>query len=156
MVAVGVVILSPIFPGYAADIQQPIAYSHKLHIAKGLSCIDCHIGADVQAAATIPGVNKCLLCHAKIAKDKPEILRIAAYAQKGQEIPWVRVYDFEPNALVRFQHAPHVKRGVQCSTCHGDMTLAETAQKLVKHNMGTCIGCHRANKASDDCSTCHF
>jgi hypothetical protein len=156
MVAVGAGILSPISPALAADIQQPIAYSHKLHISKGLACLDCHIGADVQAVATIPSANKCMLCHAKLGKDKPEIQKIAAYVEKGQDIPWVRVYGFEPNALVKFQHAPHVKRGVQCSTCHGDMTVADTAQKTVKHNMGTCIGCHRANKASDDCSTCHY
>jgi hypothetical protein len=156
MVAAGVAILSPIFWAHAADIQQPINYSHKLHISKGLACIDCHIGADVQAAATIPSVTKCMLCHAKIAKDKPEVKKVAEYAEKGREIPWVRVYGFEANALVRFQHAPHVKKGVECSTCHGDMANADAAQKLVKHTMGTCISCHRANKASDDCSTCHF
>jgi hypothetical protein len=156
MVALGLAILSPVFPAFAAEIQQPIAYSHKLHISKGLACLDCHIGTDVQAAATIPSVTKCMLCHAKLAKDKSEIKKIAAYSDKGQDIPWVRVYGFEPNALVKFQHAPHVKKGVQCSTCHGDMTVADTAQRLVKHNMGTCIACHRANKASDDCSTCHY
>ncbi|MEI9811361.1 MAG: cytochrome c3 family protein [Acidobacteriota bacterium] len=155
-VAVGVATLAPVVPAWATDIQQPIAYSHKLHIAKGLTCLDCHITADVQAAATIPSVTKCMLCHAKIAKDKPEIQKVAGYAEKRIEIPWVRVYEFEPNALVKFQHAPHVKKGVACANCHGDMANADTAQKLVRHTMGTCISCHRQNKASDDCSTCHY
>jgi hypothetical protein len=157
LVALGAAIFSPVF----GETEQPIAYSHKLHISKGLTCIDCHSTADTQAAATIPSVNKCMLCHAKIATDKPEVQKIAAYAKKGHEIPWVRIYSFEQNALVRFQHAPHVKKGVQCATCHGDMTQASTAQQLVKHTMGTCIHCHRQNQSTlgakaDDCATCHY
>jgi hypothetical protein len=140
----------------AGPPAQPIAYSHKLHISKGLTCLDCHSTADTQAAATIPSVNKCMLCHAKIARDKPEIQKIADYAEKKREIPWVRVYGFEPNALVKFRHSPHVKKGIECATCHGDMTEATTPQVLVKHNMGTCVSCHRQNKASDDCATCHY
>lgn len=141
---------------WAAPPQQPIAYSHKLHIEKGLACLDCHSTADTQAAATIPSVNKCMLCHAKIAKDKPEVQKVAGFADKKQEIPWVRVYEFEPNALVKFRHSAHVKKGIACATCHGNMAEATTAERLVKHDMGTCVSCHRQNKASDDCATCHY
>jgi len=136
--------------------MQPIAYSHKLHISKGLTCLDCHSTADTQAAASIPSVTKCMLCHAKIAKDKPEIQKVAAFAEKKREIPWVRVYGFRPDALVKFRHSPHVKKGIECATCHGNMAEATTAEALVKHNMGTCVSCHRQNKASDDCATCHY
>jgi len=141
---------------WAAPPVQPIAYSHKLHISKGLACLDCHSTADTQAAASIPSVTKCMLCHAKIAKDKPEIQKVAAFAEKKREIPWVRVYGFEPDALVKFRHSPHVKKGIECATCHGNMAEATTAEALVKHNMGTCVSCHRQNKASDDCATCHY
>src|SRR6266403_3589573 len=82
----------------AAD--QPIAYSHKVHIERGLKCLDCHIGADVSARATLPSVSKCMLCHAKIATDKPEIKKIAAYAAAKREIPWQRVYEFDASAAV--------------------------------------------------------
>lgn len=138
----------------AAD--QPIAYSHKVHIALGLQCLDCHIDADTGAAATLPSVRKCMLCHAKIATDKPEIKKLAAYAAADQEVPWVRVYGFPKEALVKFQHGPHVRAHVACATCHGDMTQATTAQVLVHHNMGTCLTCHRLYKASEDCATCHY
>jgi hypothetical protein len=136
--------------------QQPIAYSHKQHIAMGLACLDCHSTADTQAAASIPSVRKCMLCHAKLGTNKPEIQKIAGFSKKGQEIPWERVYGFLPKAAVKFQHAPHTRAGVVCATCHGDMTVATTAQPLVKHTMGTCLTCHRANKASEDCATCHY
>jgi Cytochrome c7 and related cytochrome c/Class III cytochrome C family len=148
------VLVAPLPQLHAAD--QPIAYSHKKHIALGLQCLDCHSMADIGPAATIPSVTKCMLCHAKIAADKPEIKKIAEFAAKGREIPWVRVYGFESQALVKFNHAPHIRAKVECATCHGDMTQADTAQKLVNHNMGTCLTCHRQKGASQDCATCHY
>lgn len=136
--------------------DQPIAYSHKQHLALGLDCLDCHSSADTGAAATIPSVRKCMLCHARIAANKPEIQKMAAYAQRNREIPWQRVYGFPREALVKFQHAPHVRAKIACSTCHGDMRQVETAQLSVTHNMGTCVSCHRQYKASEDCPTCHY
>ena len=142
--------------GAALGADQPIAYSHRLHIERGLQCLDCHSNADMGTRATIPSVSKCMLCHARIAADKPEIKKIAAYAAAKREIPWERVYGFDPAALVKFQHAPHIRAKVQCAQCHGDMTQATTAQRLVKHTMGTCLSCHRQNHASEDCATCHY
>lgn len=140
----------------ALRAEQPIAYSHKIHIEHGLQCLDCHSGADTGARATIPSVSKCMLCHAKIATGNPEVKKVADFAAARREIPWERVYGFEAAALVKFQHAPHTRAGVQCARCHGDMTQAATAQPLVKHNMGTCLSCHRQNHASEDCATCHY
>ena len=136
--------------------EQPIAYSHRQHIALGLACLDCHSSADTAAAATIPSVRKCMLCHAKIGAAKPEIKKLAAYAAAKHEVPWQRVYGFPKEAAVKFQHAPHIRANVACSTCHGDMTQAATAQPLVKHTMGTCLTCHRQYKASEDCAACHY
>ena len=153
--AVGTVLLV-LIAAAALRAEQPIAYSHKIHIEHGLQCLDCHSGADTGARATIPSVSKCMLCHAKIAVEKPEVKKIAAFSAARREIPWERVYGFDPGALVKFRHAPHIRAGVQCARCHGDMTQAATAQPLVKHNMGTCLSCHRQNHASEDCATCHY
>ena len=136
--------------------EQPIAYSHKIHIDHGLGCLDCHSGADTGARATLPSVSKCMLCHATIATDKPAIKKVAAYSAARREIPWERVYGFDPGALVRFQHAPHTRAKVLCTQCHGDMTRAADAQRLVKHTMGTCLTCHRQTHASEECATCHY
>jgi hypothetical protein len=145
------------FAGWRAIASdQPIAYSHKQHIALGLQCLDCHISADNGAAATIPSVHKCMLCHAKIATSKPEIQKLAGYANGKREVPWQRVYGFPPESLVKFQHGPHFRAKIDCATCHGDMTQATTADRLVKHNMGTCVSCHRQKKAPEDCAACHY
>lgn len=140
----------------ACFAEQPVAYSHKQHLAMGLTCLDCHSTADTGAAATIPSVQKCMLCHAKIATAKPEIKKIIDYFSNKREIPWERIYGFPASSLVKFQHAPHVRAKVACATCHGDMTQATTAQRLVNHTMGTCLSCHRQNRASEDCTACHY
>ena len=135
---------------------QPVAYSHKQHIAMGLRCLDCHSTADTSAAATIPSVSKCMLCHAKLGVNKPEVQKLAAFAKEKREIPWERIYGFERNALVKFQHGAHARAKIDCATCHGDIAQMTVATKAVNHTMGTCIDCHRQNKASDDCAACHY
>ena len=142
---------------FTAFAQQPLDFPHNKHIASGLECIDCHTHVDSKAEATLPSVRKCMLCHTKVvAADTPAIRQLRHYAEQGREIPWVRVYGFEPEAHVKFQHAPHIWAKVECKTCHGEVAGMKTAQPVVKHNMGTCLTCHRQNKASTDCAACHF
>jgi Cytochrome c7 and related cytochrome c len=135
---------------------QPIAFTHKVHLAAGMQCTDCHVGVDQGPDAQIPNVSYCMTCHMAIDTGKPEIKKIAAYQARGQEIPWVRVYNYSPSAHVKFNHAPHIRAGVQCSTCHGDMTKQTTAERKVNMNMGFCLGCHKQKQVSTDCETCHF
>jgi hypothetical protein len=139
-----------------ARAQQPVAFPHNTHMRMGLDCIDCHIGADTKAEAGIPSVTKCMLCHAKLGRDKAEVKKVIDYANQKIEIPWQRVYEFAPSAHVTFKHAQHYQAGVGCATCHGDMTQATVAVKLVNHNMGSCLTCHRQKNASEDCATCHY
>ena len=141
----------------ASAQQQPIEFPHNLHIEKaGVECIDCHSTVDTQAEAGIPSVRKCMLCHLYVAKDGPGALKLKEYADKKREIPWVRVYRFEVAAHAKFRHAPHVKAGVECAACHGDVSQMTVATKQVNHTMGTCLNCHRQQKASEDCAACHF
>jgi cytochrome c7-like protein/class III cytochrome C family protein len=135
---------------------QPVSFPHNKHVRLGLDCLDCHTGADSRAAAGIPSVRKCMLCHAKLLRDDPEVKKVIAYANKNVEIPWMRVYSFPSEAHVKFQHAPHYEAGISCSTCHGDLTKAGVAELAVTHNMGTCLTCHRQRHASEDCAACHY
>lgn len=137
-------------------IIQPIAYTHKVHLANGMQCTDCHVGVDQGPDARIPSVNFCMSCHQAIAADKPEIKKLAAYRARGEDIPWQRVYGFEPSAHVKFNHVSHIQAGVDCAKCHGDMRTQTVAERKVDHTMGFCIECHRQHNASIDCVTCHF
>jgi len=135
---------------------QPIAFPHKTHLAKGLKCEACHTGVDRGPDAVIPSVKFCMACHLAIAKDRPEIQKLAAYQARGEDIPWVRVYNYSASAHVKFNHAPHIRADVACSSCHGDMTQQTTARRVVDLNMGYCLACHTQRSVSIDCMTCHY
>jgi hypothetical protein len=144
------------FLDYRSAPQQPIAFTHKVHLAKGVECAGCHQGVDQGPDAALPSVKLCMTCHLAIATDNPEIKKVAAYLERGEEIPWQRVYGYYPSAHVRFNHAPHIRSGVNCAACHGDMTQQTVAVRAVDLDMGYCLSCHRQKRASVDCTTCHF
>jgi Cytochrome c7 and related cytochrome c len=136
--------------------RQPLPFPHKTHIAKKAVCTDCHESVEKGPIAGIPSVKTCMICHSQIATDKPLIKQVTSYADKGVEIPWQRVYGFTHEAHVRFQHAPHIRASVDCAACHGDVANQTVAERVVDHNMGFCVDCHRRNNASNDCLTCHY
>lgn len=136
--------------------EQPVPFPHNRHMSLGLACLDCHSTADQRAEAGIPSVRKCMLCHEKLAADKPGVQKVRDYAARGIEIPWQPVYGFSPEALVRFRHAPHYQAKIDCATCHGDVGKGTVAVLAVKHTMGTCLNCHRQYKATEDCAACHY
>jgi Cytochrome c7 and related cytochrome c len=135
---------------------QPIAFNHKIHIQHGLQCTSCHAGASQGPDAGIPSVSFCMACHQVIATDKPEIKNLSAYAAKGQEPPWQRVFWFYPSVHVKFWHAPHIRAGVSCEQCHGDIAQETVAVETKDLTMKFCLSCHNAKGVSVDCTTCHY
>ncbi len=145
------------FFGWRPTPVQPVAFTHRVHIANKISCTDyCHAGATKGPEAGIPSVKVCMICHGMIATDRPEIKKVAAYMDRGEEIPWQRVYGFSPSAHVKFNHAPHIRAGVDCATCHGNLAQQTVAVRSVNLTMGYCLDCHKARQASTECVTCHF
>ena len=142
--------------GWRETPVQPIAFSHQVHLQKGLRCTNCHAGVDRGPDAKIPSVSLCMACHQTIATNKPEVQKIKSYRDRGEDVPWQRVYGFEPSAHVKFNHAPHIRGGVDCIACHGNMTTQTVAVREVDHTMGFCMDCHRRKSASTDCITCHY
>jgi hypothetical protein len=134
---------------------QPIAFNHRRHLENGMECASCHTGVTEGPDAGIPSVTFCMACHQEVATNNPEIKKLADYAAKEQDIPWKPVYWFYPSEHVRFWHAPHIRAGVDCKECHGDMTQQTVAVRSKTLNMNFCISCHRAKGASADCTTCH-
>jgi hypothetical protein len=135
---------------------QPLAFPHNVHMEKGLTCEICHTAVAQGPQAGIPSVKFCMACHAVIAADRPEVQKAAGYLARGEEIPWQRVYGYSSSAHVRFNHAPHIRAGVECSSCHGDVAQQTVAERAVDLTMGYCLDCHQQRQASLDCLTCHF
>jgi hypothetical protein len=136
---------------------QPLEFPHNTHIAQGLSCTDyCHEGVAKGPVAGLPSLKTCMICHAAIATDRPRIQQLAALETKGQDVAWQRVYGYPNESHVRFDHAPHIRAKVECTTCHGAVADQTVARRNVDLSMGFCVNCHTERKASNDCLTCHF
>jgi hypothetical protein len=134
--------------------EQPIAFSHKLHVGFGLQCTRCHENPAGSNSISLPPAKTCMTCHVAVDKDKPNIKKLAGYAASGQTVPWTRVYPL--TAGIHFNHGPHLKAGVQCTNCHGPVGDQQAMSELTAiTSMATCISCHQAAKAPTGCETCH-
>lgn len=136
--------------------EQPIAFSHKIHVSKlKLPCTECHTSVQKSPHAGVPSVQKCMSCHQNVAVDRPEIQKLRRYWDAKEPIPWNRVYSLRISNYVYFTHKRHVKKGIDCSACHGEVQMMDRVRRVRSLSMGWCVSCHRANDAPTDCLICH-
>lgn len=141
--------------GYQPD--QPIPFSHKQHAGDlQIDCKYCHTGVEVSRHASVPPLNVCMNCHITVKADSPHIQALAEAYNSGKSIAWNKV-NLLPDH-VRFNHAPHIKAGKDCTTCHGQVQEMEKVKQVESFSMGFCVNCHRQpeNNAPTNCSTCHY
>lgn len=144
---------------------QPINFSHKLHANDmGIDCQYCHIGVEKTRQALIPSVNICMNCHSIARKDRPEIVKLRNYYDKGELIPWKRIHKVPDYAY--FNHSVHVNKGIKCESCHGDIKFMDKVSQVRQFTMAACLDCHRnphenlpylknVNKGPENCFACH-
>jgi len=135
---------------------QPINFSHKIHAGDNkIPCLYCHVFAERSRVSGVPNVQRCMGCHKIIKTDSPEIQKVAGYWERKEPIPWIKVHNLPDH--VYFPHKRHVKAGVQCQECHGDIASMPRVKRVSSLKMGWCLGCHtkRHNKNGRDCWTCH-
>jgi hypothetical protein len=139
--------------------RQPVEFDHWQHITKEegpqLDCAFCHEYADRSPHATVPNVSTCMICHDSTKTESAEVQKLAGFARNNQQPPWVRVYYFQPSADAYFTHKPHVRAGIDCATCHGQVGQMRQVRREVEPTMGWCIDCHRQQSVSIDCYICH-
>jgi hypothetical protein len=137
--------------------EQPVEFPHNVHVGKKIGCTEyCHEPVTTGPVAGLPSVRTCMICHNAIAVDRPRIRQITAMRDRGEDFVWRRVFDYTPEAHVRFNHAPHIRAKVECTTCHGPIGEGTVAERNVDMDMGFCVNCHNERKAPVDCLTCHF
>jgi hypothetical protein len=133
---------------------QPIPFSHKTHLAKGLECKVCHTNTDPGEQMGLPEAAKCMLCHTTIAKDKPAIQVLRDFAQSKKPIPWVRVYSLP--AEIYWSHRPHLSAGMTCNACHGPLADMDVVARVTNvTTMQGCVDCHKQHQVSTGCNFCH-
>ncbi len=169
------VVAGPIVPGTqypeetfsGKDVPQPINFSHKIHAGDNeINCMYCHTYARRSKVSGIPPLSKCMGCHNVIATEKPEIIKLTDYWNKGESPAWNKVHDLPD--FVHFTHQRHLKRFLfdneeldvsdakrVCSMCHGDIAEMTVAKKSRPLTMGFCVRCHEANEGPSDCTKCH-
>jgi len=133
--------------------SQPVPFSHKQHVAAGLSCKDCHATVTEKEHAGLPDAEKCMLCHTTIKTDSPAVRKLAQIHKDGGKLDWVRVYRVAD--FVFFSHANHVNADIKCAICHGQVEQRDVLAKEVSTSMITCMNCHVVKKASISCYLCH-
>ena len=131
--------------GYAPE--QPIPYSHKLHVGElGIDCRYCHNTVEESAHASIPPTTTCLNCHAKVLTQSPKLEPLRQSAKTGLPVEWVRIHDLPDYAY--FNHSAHVTRGVGCVSCHGRIDTMEVVYQHEPLSMSWCVDCHRNPEAN--------
>jgi len=139
--------------------EQPINFSHIVHVQKNkMECQYCHWNVNKSNYAAIPEVESCMGCH-KLVKggdeaSRKEIAKLEDYYNRGEPIPWEKVHVM-PNHY-KFNHKRHVKAGVTCHQCHGQVGEMAVVERTSSMKMGWCIDCHREQGTSIDCATCHY
>ena len=143
-------------PGLGADLSaQPIAFSHARHVTDvGIDCQYCHAYARRGPIAGIPSAQRCVGCHQVVLNDRPEVLRVLEYWENEEPIPWIRVHDLPD--YVRFAHKPHIRAGVDCAECHGQVETMHAAVRVESLSMGWCLSCHEERDVTRDCLACHY
>ena len=69
-----------------------------------------------------------------------EIKKLTVYWEKKEPIPWVN-YHYVPEHA-KFPHKPHIRYGLECKTCHGDVENVDIPKPIVNIKMGWCVSCH--------------
>jgi len=145
---------APNTPGPLPAPVQPIPYSHKTHLALGLTCDGCHTNPNRGVLMAFPATTRCMGCHSKIAAAKPAIQKLADYDKSKTPVPWVRVYTVLPG--VKWSHRRHLDAGMKCEMCHGQVSELDVMAGVKSvTSMGGCISCHKVHGASTSCVTCH-
>lgn len=135
--------------------EQPVAFSHSFHVSDlGLQCQFCHRNASSTLEAGLPSVEQCMFCHTVVGAGNAEIEKVRTAFASQKPIDWKRVYR-SPD-VVRFTHEPHIRGGLDCANCHGEVQKTTLAKPTNALGMAQCIGCHRQRGVPVDCSYCHY
>lgn len=134
-------------------VEYP-AFSHQIHAGKlGLDCRYCHTKVETSPEANVPNVATCYGCHApghvsmeKSQDDRVKFIRDAYLEDRSLE--WRRIHKL-PDYVRNFPHNVHLKAGVSCFSCHGQITAMPVVFQQYSLSMSWCLDCHRGVKAGD-------
>lgn len=123
-------------------VDQPVPFSHKHHVkGMGIDCRYCHTTVEESAFAGIPPTETCMTCHSQVWTEAPILEPVRLSFRDNKPLEWTRVHDLPDFAY--FNHSIHVKQGIGCQTCHGQVDQMPLMWKENTLNMEWCLECHR-------------
>ncbi len=121
---------------------QPILFSHRHHAGElRIDCRNCHSTVEDAAFAGMPATHTCLACHSQIFTRTVMIQPLVESALRDKPLQWNWVNRLP--SYVFFNHGIHVRKGVACTTCHGDVGNMALMAKKEPLTMRWCLDCHR-------------
>lgn len=148
--------------------KQPLPFSHRIHAGTlSIGCTSCHAYAEQGPVAGIPSMERCRGCH-KFVKSDPddpvvnaELEQLAKQLEGGGALEWVRVHRVPDHVF--FTHRRHVRSGISCRDCHGEVQTMDAVRQVSPLTMGWCLDCHKRKQSErpaeraylTECSTCH-
>jgi hypothetical protein len=152
--------------------EIPLRFSHSKHLAKKIACDFCHdkaTGSHKSSDNLIPGEDVCGTCH-PIDRDEPTKVSKSATAcsfchndfnPTTPNAALARMQIPPPN--IKFDHAVHVSKSIDCQRCHQRMDRVEVATRASLPSMPLCLSCHDSRMAKGKephapsrCPTCHL
>jgi hypothetical protein len=76
-----------------------------------------------------------------VARDSELLAPIRESLETGRPMRWIRVHSLPGYAY--FDHSAHVRAGVGCVSCHGNIHEMEVVMQVEPLSMGWCLNCHR-------------
>jgi hypothetical protein len=123
-------------------VEQTVPFSHKHHAGElGIDCRFCHVGVETGAQATVPTTQVCMTCHSQMWTNAQMLEPVRRSLATGRPLVWSRVNRL-PN-YVYFDHHVHVRNGVPCAACHGDLRTMPLTAQTRPMTMQWCLECHR-------------
>jgi hypothetical protein len=128
--------------------QPGSGFNHQIHAGRlGMDCRYCHTNVEDSHHANVPDVSTCMGCHTdgKLAPAFDPAEKVAfireAYAA-DESIPWKKVHHL-PDYVGNFPHHMHIRAGVSCFSCHGQIRGMPVVYQAESLAMGWCLDCHR-------------
>jgi hypothetical protein len=145
VVALFAIVFTVVRSPYATEVgvvrQQPVPFSHKHHVGDvGLDCRYCHTSVEDSSFAGIPPTATCMNCHSQLFAESDILAPVRSSFTSGKPLSWTRVNDLPD--FVYFNHSIHVRKGVACTSCHGEVDKMPLMWREHTLHMQWCLDCH--------------
>jgi len=151
-----VLALAVLLVGCVALLRQaaePYGFTHRAHLARDLSCEDCHENGTSKEKAGMPAAQTCLDCHEDDAAERAPRQVLKAYAARPKNARYVPGPSYQDVVFAHDRHAG--KAGIDCAICHPGVKTGGVASPNGPPRMKRCVACHEEKDAPTSCETCH-